>query len=524
MSYASLPSLFRQGRENYRGQLEVQLLRGLPSFDLSGLAGAALKEAPARLRAAFAQTGLDFPRQRILLSFLPASRPKDGSHYDLAIAVLILKASGQLVISKKFQQALILGELAFSGELQALDRAKSLLQAAELNGFKDLIVPEKSLAELHRSLSRESKLRLWPVKDLAACLDLLAGYRQAEPQYGSKSSREERLKKLRAEQLSGIAEIPSQSSMLRALAIAAAGWHPTLILGAPGSGKTYLAERITAFMSPLSEQEARELSALASYFPEKQELSQGLPPFITCHHSVSPAALIGGGTPIHAGLISAAHRGVLFLDELTEFPKAKLDLLRQALTDAYVDLARGEERLRLPADFLLLAAANPCPCGYYLEAGKCLCTTQQVERYLSKISGPLWDRFQLMVTAQSLAEAEFSQLLKGSSVKSEESTAFKLLEQVKTASAMQAERADKYALAEKRNGRVSLANPAKVFAVDRLAEKSLVKIAEHYSLSARGLQNLLAVARTIADLEAKEQVSEAEVLAAATYLPIRQNS
>lgn len=502
MAYASMKTIFMNGRQAELGKIEIQLSSGLPTFFFSGLVRGALRESPQRVRACFQNLGLSYPQRKILISCQPADTAKDGSHYDLALAVLLAEATGQGRRVPEFQEALILGELDLQGDVQAFSDLLNYLRAASDFGFRDIILSDVDTEELTACREAFGHLRLWPVRDLKSCLNLVTAG-------DSKSVSAWRLPAPNADEELNVSEslrhfalIPSQGELIYALAVAAAGWHPLFIIGAPGTGKSFTAEIMRYLQS--------------------SDRSDQLRPFVSCHHSVTRAALIGGGVPIREGLVTKADGGTLFLDELTEFHSQHLDLLREILSSGQVELARADEHCHLPADFLLVAAANPCPCGYYLDGqNRCTCAFTRVERYQGKISGPLWDRFQLQVSLRTLPAEELAHAYQEEAIAAGQRKLSFLRQAVARAVERQKERANQQGLSEWRNGRIQEGDLIKIFQVNLSARQALIPLASMRRLTARGVSHLLGVARTMADLADRDELDLRDLHLALSYLPVR---
>ncbi len=518
MSYATIPTLINHGRRLTPARLEVRLIKGMPSFEFAGLVDRALREANQRLRAALDAMAYDYPRSRMLISFQPASVPKRGSLYDAALALLLLIASGQVKPRRNIEEILVLGELSLNAELKPTPDMGLLIEQAGAFGFDLVLIPESYRA----FYQKPEGVTVLSFKTFLELVDFLEGrpIPRHLPLEGVAPQQDSRRQALEA-RLEKLAAIPAQQGLLKALEVAAAGWHPLLILGAPGTGKTYLAETLAVMLPPLSEAEHKDYLKLQAMMPLAEEAHYfKRRPFVAAHHSVTKAALIGGGRPIHPGLISKAHHGVLFLDELTEFDMTNLDLLRQALSAGRMVLHRDSERLEVPADFLLLAAANPCPCGYFLEEnGRCGCRSDQVARYLGKISGPLWDRFQLLATTRSFQASELLALTD----RKEHFDLAALKERVQRAIHLQKERASAHNLSEWRNGRQQESDLIDLFRISRKVAEKLSLLAAQSQLSARAYRSLIMVARTLADLKGEEDLGEEELFTAACYLPQRND-
>ena len=366
--------------------VEAHLANGLPSLTLVGLPETAVKESKDRVRSAILNCGFEFPARRITLNLAPADLPKDGGRFDLAIALGILAASGQIPASS-LQTLECLGELALSGSVRPVQGVLSAALAARACGHT-LVVPRENAEEACLA----SGLQVLAIDHLLQLAGHCSGAAPLQPFQSSGLSRT-------PAPYPDLADVQGQQAAKRALLIAAAGAHNLIFSGPPGTGKTLLASRLPGLLPPLEEQEALEVAAihsLASSIPLDRWPQR---PFRQPHHSASGPALVGGGSRPRPGEITLAHQGVLFLDELPEFDRKVLEVLREPLESGQIVIARANDKVRFPARFQLVAAMNPCPCGYLGDpSGRCRCSTEQIQRYRGKLSGPLLDRIDLHLT------------------------------------------------------------------------------------------------------------------------------
>ncbi len=474
---------------------EVDIHRGLPAFSVVGLPDAAVRESRERVRAAIVNSGFEFPLKRITVSLAPADLRKAGPGFDLAIAAAILVASGQLSQSLLSNWSFA-GELALDGRLRKVRGALAMADAARSTGGVGLALPEANASEA----GMIDGLDVAPLQSLTA-LGALAGGEL--PQWrGRERDRSEvgEEEGFGLQPLGDLADLRGQPTLRHALEIAAAGGHSLLVVGPPGSGKSLGARRLPSILPPLSTAESIEVARVSGVVG--LDPARGRRPFRAPHHTISPAGLVGGGTPPRPGEISLAHRGVLFLDELAEFPRAALEALRQPLESGQVTIARARGAVRFPARFQLIAAANPCPCGRGESDPACGCSPDAVRRYSARLSGALADRLDIALAisqpgADALAgdQAEGSDAVRERVLAARERQARRLGAGITNAECGDAEL----------RGAVELSEAAGV---------ALGRAQSRFGLSGRGWTRTLRVARTAADLEGSGPVEERHVLAA----------
>jgi magnesium chelatase family protein len=476
--------------------VEVHLANGLPNFTLVGLADTEVKEARERVRSAIANSGLDFPlNKRITVNLAPADLPKDSGRFDLPIALGILAAAGQLDAARleAFEFA---GELSLGGQLRPVRGALAMALAAA--GARALVLPKASAQEA----ACVSEARVYAAGDLAEVVRQFLPGEQAADEPWARVSPAERPP---APPQPDMAEVKGQAAARRAVEVAAAGGHSLLLMGPPGSGKSMLAQRLAGLLPPMDLQAALESAAIASlagrFAPERWALRPTCAP----HHTASAVALVGGGSPPRPGEISLAHGGVLFLDELPEFARAALEALREPLETGRIHIARAAQRTEFPARFQLVAAMNPCPCGYLGSSVRaCRCSAEQVARYQGKISGPLLDRIDLQVEVAALPPDELVQGGRG-----EPSAA--IAARVQAAHHVAQERQDCS------NAALSGQALDEHCALHEGARPLLTQAATRLGWSGRSIHRCLKVARTIADLAGSAHIQAAHLAEAIQY-------
>lgn len=486
------------GIEPFLVEVEVDTANGLPIFNIVGLGDTIIIESRERIRAAIKNMGYILEPKRIIVNLTPANIKKYGSHFDLPIAIGIMK--GMKIIEDydgKLEEYLFMGELSLTGEIRRVDGVISVVLLAKIKGFKGVIIPEGNFDEA----SIIKGVKIIPVSNLRDVVNFI--------ETGKIRSRVIKNKSYEKEEKSlDMNDVKGQSIAKRALEISAAGGHNIIMVGTPGSGKSMLARRLITILPKMTEKEIIETTKIYSVSGELNEVSPIIMerPFRAPHHTTTVTAIIGGGRIPKPGEISLANNGVLFFDEYTEFDKNVIESLREPLEEKKVSITRSLGKVTFPAKLIFIAACNPCPCGNLFEEELCVCTPNDLRKYMKKLSGPVIDRIDLYVEIHRLKDEEVMG-------RKEEESSEVIRERVKKAREIQEKRYKK----EKLNSEMTNKEIEKYCELDKESEKIMKDAIKKLKFSMRTYNKILKVSRTIADLEGKEKIGKEELLEAINY-------